>query len=364
MKFSKIHFILFAFIFTLISCKDEETDNVQEIPTTYNFSNVDFSGQTERLNQLDEFAAYFKSVDKGAKIETQVMLDMFANTNENGNGNFSFSSTKQLKDKTAPQAIETLESFMSSLAEISGTTEEGSLGKAGIVKSGTKQYLFNENGVEYQQLIEKGLMGACFLHQITNVYLSPDKMNVENNTNSEGKNYTAMEHHWDEAFGYLGATTNWPQDLTGERYWAKYTHKSNSDVTNGLMDSPQDITTSFIKGRIAIQNKDYTERDKQIDIIINQLEVIAATTALNYVNTSLNNFNDDAIRNHALSEAYAFIWGLNFINFQKRAITQSQINNLLDILGLNYYEVSITQLNTLRDEIAKIYNLDNIKTNF
>lgn len=363
MKLSLFNLILLSFAITFVGCKKDEED-VKNIPSTYNFANAEYSGQIERLNQLEHLATYVKSVNDGNKIETQVMLDMFANVNGNGNGHFTFSSTKQLRDKTFPTAIETIESFMASLADISGTNEVGSLGKAGIVTSGTKKYLFDERGVEYQQLIEKGLMGACFFHQISNIYLSPDKMNVDNNNNLEGKNYTAMEHHWDEAFGYFGATVNWPQDITGERYWAKYAHKANKDITNGLIDLPNDIIESFILGRVAINNKNYTERDKQNDKIHKQLEIIAAASALHYVNASLSNFADDALRNHALSEAYAFIWGLNFINFQKRVITNSQINQLLDILGLEYYQVSIMQLNSLRDEIAKIYNWENIKTRF
>jgi hypothetical protein len=303
-------------------------------------------------------------VNNGAKVETQIMLDMFSNTGGNANGNFSFTSSKQIKDKTAQIGQSVIIEFMSTLSEISGVSDDGTSGKAGIVKSGTKQYFFDANGVEYQQLIEKGIMGACFFNQITNVYLSSDKMNVDNSVNIEDKNYTAMQHHWDEAFGYLGATSNSPIEETGERYWQKYAHKSNKEVTNNIMDTPKNIINAFIKGRYAINKKDYTERDKQIDIIIKKLEIIAATSALHYINASLKTFSDDALRNHQLSEAYAFIWSLKFINFQNRIISESKINQLLENLGLRYYDVTIDQLNLLRDEIASIYNLEEIKTNF
>lgn len=365
MNLFKLLLILSVSSFLFTSCsEDEDKDPVDTIPTSYNFINADFSGQTERLNQLDEMITYIKTANTGAKVETLVLLDMYSNKDDNGGGNFSFSSTKQLNNKTAEDSKIDIISYFSTLSEISGTNEDASNGKAGILKSGTKQYFFDANGVEYQQLIEKGIMGACFFNQITNVYLSSDKMNVDNSVNIEDKNYTAMQHHWDEAFGYLGATSNSPIEETGERYWQKYAHKSNKEVTNNVMDTPKDIINAFIKGRYAINQKDYTERDKQIDIIIKKLEIIAATSALHYINASLKTFSDDALRNHQLSEAYAFIWSLKFINFQNRIISDSKINQLLENLGLKYYDVTIDQLNLLRDEIASIYNLEEIKTNF
>ncbi|MEZ5022552.1 MAG: DUF4856 domain-containing protein [Chitinophagales bacterium] len=51
--------------------------------------------------------------------------------------------------------------------------------------------------------------------------------NVDNTTIEEGDNYTAMEHHWDEAFGYLGVPvdfkSNWPSDRNGRsQIWGSY----------------------------------------------------------------------------------------------------------------------------------------------
>ena len=69
------------------------------------------------------------------------------------------------------------------------------------------------NGIEYTQLIEKGLMGAVFYYQITNVYLGDGKMDVDNADQVDpdnGKYYTTMEHHWDEAFGYFSDAVDFP----------------------------------------------------------------------------------------------------------------------------------------------------------
>ena len=97
-------------------------------------------------------------------LDAQVLKDMFSNENGNGNGNFSFTSTKQLKDKcfTVDQGL--FETFMDDLAAASvDNANTASDGVAGTLSSGTSTYLFDANGVEHVQVIEKGLMGAVFL---------------------------------------------------------------------------------------------------------------------------------------------------------------------------------------------------------
>ena len=57
-------------------------------------------------------------------------------------------------------------------------------------------------------MIEKGLMGACFASQMTSNYLA----GISSDDNIEivdGKYYTEMEHHWDEAYGYFTDATNY-----------------------------------------------------------------------------------------------------------------------------------------------------------
>lgn len=357
---------LFSIGFIIISCQEKDDDKIDDIdlPTTYSFDNVDYSGQTERLNQATEIINLVKTANTGAKLDENVLLDMYKNVNGNGNGNFTFSSTKQLFDKTSPESQDLLISYFKELANVSGTTEVAESGKAGIIATGTRSVLVNANGQEYKELIEKGLMAAVFLHQISNVYLSPDKMNVDNITNVEGKNYTTMEHHWDEAFGYLGATTLWPTDATDQRFWAKYSRKSGADITNGKIDTPSDITKAFIKGRDAIKRKDYTERDKQITEVNKQLELIVATTAISYLNGTITNFGDAAMRSHQLSEAYGCIWGLNYINYLQRTISKTEIDTLLEMLGTNFFEITNDKLISTRNKLAEIYGLTDIKENF
>ena len=81
-------------------------------------------------------------------------------------------------------------------------------------------YLQAATGQEWTQLIEKGLMSACFASQMTGNYLAgiAEDDNVTADEPAAGKYYTEMEHHWDEAYGYFTDTTDYPAGGT-DRFW-------------------------------------------------------------------------------------------------------------------------------------------------
>ena len=70
-----------------------DTAPTYTIPSTYNFedesgnSTVSYSGQTDRLNQLEELASYAKS-GNAAVLDVVILNAMFANTGDNGGGNW------------------------------------------------------------------------------------------------------------------------------------------------------------------------------------------------------------------------------------------------------------------------------------
>ena len=68
-------------------------------------------------------------------------------------------------------------------------------------------------------------------------------------------------------------------------------------------------------GRAAISNDVMAVRDAQIAVINTELERLAAGTAIHYLNDAVSDFGDDALRNHELSEAKAFIQALQFIRY-------------------------------------------------
>lgn len=362
-------------LLTLIICtailwagcsKDDNEDNGYDIPATYTFtddsgnSTVDFSGQTARMDQLSEMVTYMKTANTvGVTLDAQVLKDMYANTNDNGGGNFSFTAAgKQLKSKTFELDQTMFETWMDSIALASTATGAGSAGVAGVVESndGSKAYLFSANGIEYTQLIEKGLMGAVFYYQATTVYLGDDKMNVDNTTAvdaANGKYYTTMEHHWDEAFGYFTDAVDFPTNGT-DRFWGKY-----SNSRDAVLGCNEAIFDAFVEGRAAISNDDLDKRSEIIATIRTEWERVVAATAVAYLKDAKSNFADDALRNHELSEAIAFVLSLKY-NTQK-SISNTQIDNVLNILGDNLYQITVADIDSAKDELVTIFELQDIE---
>jgi len=352
-------FVFFGII--LLSACNEDSDNAPSynVPETYSFQNVNYSGQTTRLNMMEAMTAYMKTGNEGAILEAQQLKNMYANTNNAFEDESLNNASKDLKSKTFELDQGMFEDFMEALAQASQSAgQTGSNGTAGIVTSGdgSRSYLLDANGYEYTQIIEKGLMGACFYFQATAVYLSEEGIGaaVNNTEVTEGEG-TTMEHHWDEAFGYLGVPTTFPADTESARFWGKYCN--DRDALLGT----NDIMEAFIKGRAAISAKDMDTKNEMVPVIRETWEKIAAGTAIHYINSALDNFSDDALRNHALSEAWAFVLSLKYN--PERKVSLEQIEEIHQLLGDNFYEVSSDDLNTAKDRLADWYSLEDIKNN-
>lgn len=341
--------------------KDDGSCTYYKVPSNYMFtddngnSTVSYSGQTERLDQLSEMTTYMKTGTTVA-LDANSLRDMFYNTGDNGNGLFSFTSSKQLADKCFTTDTSEFIGWFDSLANASqdfATTATN--GQAGTLTSGTSTYLFDQNGFEYTQLIEKGLMGAVFMYQATQVYFSSDKMNVDNTLPVDagnGKYYTEMEHHWDEAFGYFGVPVDFPTNTTDIRFWGKYSDKVNSSLgCNSLM------MQYFLIGRTAIVNNDLTTRDVQIREIRMMWEEICAYTAAAYLDEALANIADDAKRMHTLSEAYAFIKCLTYLPLETRVINYAEITEALNKLGDNFWTITATDITNAKQDLTTIYGM-------
>ena len=346
-----------------------------DAPATYAFtdasgnSTVSYNGQRQRLNMLSEMTTYLKSANTpGTALDANTLLAMFANDGYTWDDNENLGitgSSKQLKSKTVGCELlytDMFEGYMNGIAEASALTAEGQtdggIGQAGVVLSTTnpaKQYLQSAQGQEWTQLIEKGLMGACFIYNISSVYLASGKMDVDNTSPvdpANGKYYTEMEHHWDEGYGYFTTAVDYPNSGT-DRFWGKY-----ANGREDLLQSASKISAAFRLGRAAISADNMTVRDQQIDIIRTELELAAAGSAIHYFNSAIANFADDALRNHALSEAKAFMWGLQF--GENTAVDSDEVAHLLEDLGDDFYSVTTATLTEVRDELAAATGLSDL----
>lgn len=357
--------ILFAslVLIAVTSCKkDTMPEPIQEptptepaytVPTTYTFPIVNYSGQTTRLLMLNEMVNYMKTGRvPNTLLSAATLKNMFSNTASPFANAALNTSGKQLENKFFSLDVNLVKSYMDSI-------EAASTNSLNIVVSTTdptRKYLLNVNGMDYTEMIEKLTMGAVFYYQTMETYISSFGVgNSVDNTSIVTGEGTAMEHHWDEGFGYMGVPTDFPTNTTGIIFWGEYLN----DVGGGVLGNKTTLMNAFLKGRAAITNKDYTTRDEQINVIQTEFERLAVACAIHELNEAKVNFSDDAIRNHVLSEAKGFIMSLKYKT--NKAITLTQIDAAINTLGTNHNTITLIAINQVIDDLANIYSMQSIK---
>jgi hypothetical protein len=328
---------------SITSCSNDDDKNYT-VPSTYTFErnaviSVDYSGQSSRLLMLDEMGKYFSTAaTNGTVADDAVLSEMYANTNNRFTGTGLNTSGKQLKDKTAAskdyfslhlgggsttEQISVRDFFETQFdnadAASQGTT--AAAGVAGVYLDGSSKRLLAANGLEPQQVLLKGMMGACFMDQVVNHYLSLNKLDEGSNKADNtakilvtGKSYTTMEHTWDEAYGFIYGADNLAVTPNVFKFWSSYINQVNADADFNTIKA--DIDLAFRKGRAAIVANDYAVRDAQIDIIKAKLAIVSAVRAVYYLQEGKGKLATDngAKAFHALSEGYGFIMSLRYTN--------------------------------------------------
>ncbi len=366
-------FLLSAFCFTACNQNDDPT---LDVPATYEFtrdgnSTVDHSGQTERLNMLSLLSTYMKASNTvgATALDAQKLKDMFANENNPFDG---ATFTKDLKSKCFQNDVAAYEAYMDRLAASSTATGAASEGVAGVLVDGspdpTVGYRVDENGVEMIQVIEKGLIGAVFFYQAMEVYLSADRMGFVGNSDLvEGENYTAMEHYFDEAFGYFGVPVDFPNQssIGNVTWWGAYCNRRNNDLYPGLND---EIATAFRTARAAIVAKDYEARDEAIRTVQEKWAVVCAATAVDYMIQALDPNIEVYKKHHALSEGIGFMNSLKY-HFNggnskfPPSYEFSHIQSALSIINdqTNLYQLTSQDLNDVIGHIQMAFPAGTIK---
>ena len=375
-------------IILLASCsKDNDIENPVIIPTTYLFerngtSTVSYSGQTTRIEMGQEFISALKN-----NIKTEVELDgMFAHQ-ENGN-DFSDSdlnaSSKSLRSKTAAS----FDFFSSNSSDaalikadfdswISGQVNEvfpnwdnnASAGNPGNIQfgGGSIRYV-NGKGLEYNQAINKGLIGALMVDQMLNNYLSTsildegtNRADNDSGVLASGKNYTTMEHKWDEAFGYLyGKDNAIDPELGADSFLNKYLARVDNDAD--FTGIAEDIYNAFKKGRAAIVAKNYTVRDEQANIIKEKVSMIIGIRAVYYLQQGKVNLPvDKASGFHDLSEGFGFVYSLMFTrkpNSSEPYFTKSEVDSYISTLtaGNGFWDLTSDTLDSMSSSIASKFD--------
>lgn len=335
-------------------------------------TSVDFSGQTTRRNMFTELDNYLKT-GLTTDLSAQKMKDMF----ENKNGAFADASLNAATDKviisktaqsfSAVDADAERQRFIGYFNELqrvsmlrSQVAEEGKAGTLGGKR------LVDEKGIEYNQLVQKGLMGAMMLDQICNIYLGDEQQAADNTSKVSGKNYTALEHHWDEAYGYLTSNEVYPKKDPADatKYLETFLGSYVRQVGTSAGGDPEGIYLAFLKGRAAIVNNDNTTRNAQIAYLRTALEKAVATIAVSYLNKSIKS-TDPAARFHELSEGTGFVYSLRFAYNAK--INKTKSDELLNVLmgkPTGFWALTTENLQFVRDQVANTFGIDkNVEVN-
>ncbi len=388
----KISALLLSLSISLISCGDDNGDPgiVIDEPDTYVFtrdgeSTVSFSGQTTRILMAEEIVAALKNSElTDAEATIDAMFAHEEGTNDFDNTDLN-ASEKNVRSKTAAST----DFFSFNTTEASAIKEdfdgwiaaqvsevfpnwdtEAAEGQAGFIQEaggGPVRYV-NAKGLEYDQAFGKGLISALMVDQILNNYVSTSVLdvgtNVEDNdagTLADGKNYTNMEHKWDEAYGYAyGTATDLanpnPTIGTDDSFLNKYIGRVEGD--DDFAGIAEEIFEAFKLGRAAIVAGEYEVRDAQAGIIREKISEIIAIRAVYYLQQAKSGLESDkGAAFHDLSEGYGFIYCLQFTRhpgtntpYFTRTEVQDMIDDLMSENG--FWDVATTTLDEISEEIA------------
>lgn len=393
LKYQILFIVLVSIAFG--ACDGTEPNAMFDIPSSYSFerngeSTVNYSGQTDRILMGEELIQAMQDFS----LDEATLKEMFANETTSGEDANPFSneslnaSTKSIKSKVASSSdffssntVESasikddFESWISAhISEIiPNQNMVASAGQAGQIADGSTPRYINAKGLEYNQAINKGLIGALMVDQMINNYLSTSVLDAGTNIedNDEGilatdKPYTNMEHKWDEAYGYLFGASEVgvdPMSTLGsdDNFLNKYLARVDSD--EDFSGIAMDIYNAFKHGRAAIVARDYVTRDEQAAILRDRISTVVAVRAVYYLQQGKVALETGDLGGgfHDLSEGFGFIYSLRFLrntNENVALFTRSKVDSFISDLmaGHGFWEVTSTTLDSISEAIASQFS--------
>lgn len=385
----------------LASCVNDANNSPDiDEPATYTFSRndastVSFSGQTARIKMAGELISAMLDFENSTE---EHLLEMYRNQTENGGDADPFSEpalnseTKNIRSKVAASrdyfsANTTVGTEIKNYFEdlIGAQVNEvfpnrnqiATPGQPGQIADGSSTRYISAKGIEYNQLVAKGLIGALMTDQILNNYLSKSVLdegtNIADNDagiTETGSSYTTMEHKWDEAYGYLYGTSQDPANPNttigdDDAFLNKYTGQVSEDADfSGLAG---DIFNAFKRGRAAIVAGAYDERDEQTEILRESISTVIAVRSIYYLQAAKSSIEQSTPNYgsafHSLSEGLGFIYSLKFTRnpgtgaaYFSHEEVNSMIEDLLDDGPNGLWDITPETLDSVSEEIASRFD--------
>ena len=319
--------MLSLFIYT--GCEDDhdhdEENKVVKIqePTTYTFnsrftegvSSVSYSGQVVRNLLINDIKTQM-GTDAGKK-NPATLVSMMANDDAN-RAILSASGLTTVQTKYHDISTSHLNDRLTAVASYTIPGYEANAGTLvnGWVQETVANGKTRASGIRLDQMTQKTLWGAISYWQATSKYMS--KIPTDDNSVAvEGKSYTAMEHHWDESFGYFGAALDYntgytdDNDRKSDPYFdsnsdGKIDFKTEYNVGWAVTAAKRDLCTgcdagldftktifdAYIKGRTMIVNQEpLAQILEQRDLIMATWEKVVAAVTIHYINDVIDDMD-------------------------------------------------------------------------
>lgn len=303
----------------LSACNDDD-DAVQRdplsIPSVYDGATFEASTATE-MAVRDQMNALTNAAKAGRVNGTVVSYDDLNTLYNEGNPSLKGVSTTYFSGLMDGEG-----GFLDELAKASGGTytpgppagEGGTLGG----------YLFDENGLELEQLVEKGQFGAVMYKHATDLLAGDITLETV-----------------DQLVAIFGSNPSFPNTPTAantprpDTFMANYAARRDKNDGQGLYT---EMKNAFIKLQAAVKAGAIYDQEKQeaIGALTLTWEKINAATAINYCHSTISvlsgtNPTDDQIGSalHAYSEGVGFMHGWKTIPQQYKRISDAEIDEIL-----------------------------------
>lgn len=325
---TNVALIAIVAIFALTACKKKEKDESKpalQIPANYDGTNFTTNSATTQAI-ADQLVALVNKAKEGRdSTKTVAKADL---------DNLFTAGTISLASITTPYYKERLDAptgWFNDLAQASGSGYvPGSFVDQGGVYGG---YLFDENGLELEQMIEKGLFGAALYNYAVNLLAnSPTLATVDQ---------VLVLYGAKPAFANSGSTNVPAQNR--DAFMANYAaRRSDINDNNSLYIQ---LKNQFIRLQAAIKagNQYNDDKNDAISKIKLAWEKVNASTIINYCHSATSTLSSTNPTNaqkagalHAISEAIGFLHGYRTIPQEHKKITDAQIDEILTLLNAPY----------------------------
>lgn len=347
--FSTLFLTLFGIV--LISCEKEKT------PLTISSQ---YDGSAYLANTMQEYAVRTqldalvteikKGRSSGALLDYPTLLSLY----QTGNPALQTLATSYYDSR-----LNGTGNWLDELAKSSGGayTPGAPSGQGGVFNG----YLFDENGLEMEQMVEKGLFGAALYHEAAALMHS-----------------NVGQPELDRIIALYGAHPDFPNTPTAakaanpDKNMANYAARRDKNDGAGLYSQ---IKQNFLTAQAAIKaGADYnTERDAALASLRLNWEKVNFATVINYCHRVVSKMSatsptdsDKAASLHAYGECVGFVHGWRNIPQADKKITDAEIDEILILLNAPYsatptsYKFITDPLNELPKLTQVIQKLKNL----